>query len=663
LQKTKNNNQYLCSTQKLSFLKNLRGKLVEIPLRNKIKRGIIFTMHDKQPPYKTKPIQGILENAPHLTETQLKLLEYISNYYLCPLYKTLKLFIPSTFFQRKKITLPEPQQITLPSSFQPFDLSDEQINALESINKTPHQTILLHGITGSGKTEIYRRLTEEIIKNDQQILILIPEISLTPQTAHNFEKQFGNNIAIIHSQLSAKKKQNHWLSIQNGYTKIIIGSRSAIFAPFQNLGMIVIDEEHEDSYKQEQAPRYDVINLAQKIIEILKIKIILGSATPSLESYFKAKEQKYELIELKERVQKNQPTRLPEVTLVDLREEIKKHNFSIFSELLSEKIRQKLAAKEQIILFLNRRGAASAVICRECGHVTKCPHCDIALTYHRKIHLENKTYDTERLICHHCGKIFKTPVNCSNCKSHYIKYVGIGTQKIEEEAKKYFPEARILRADRDTIKKEDDFKTIFQSFKNHEADILIGTQMIAKGLHLPKVNLVGVILADTGLTIPDFRSSEKTFQLLTQVAGRAGRESLQGEVIIQTYMPEHYAIQAAQTHNYEKFYQQELLIRNEHNFPPYKKLIKFTIADSDKEKAYYKSQALFKTFQDFLQKQQEQELLEINLYPALIPKLKNLYRWHILLTGANPREFIENFPFLWSEKNDIKIDVDPIRTV
>lgn len=653
---------YSISEELFKQEENLLGKIVEIPLRKKNIRGVIYRIHSNKPTYATKEIISIVENAPHLNELQLFLLEYISKYYLCPFYKTLKLFIPAQFFTKKKITIKEAEEIKLPSAYKPFNLTSEQTKALEGIYKAEAKTILLHGITGSGKTEVYRRLTEEIIKNGEQILILIPEISLTPQTVNNFEKQFGNNIAIIHSQLSAKKKQDYWLMIKNGYTKIIIGSRSAIFAPFQKLGMIIIDEEHEDSYKQEQNPRYDTRNIAEKISEFLKIKLILGSATPSLESYFKAQNKEFELLSLTERVQTDYLTTLPLVNIVDLREELKKKNFSIFSDLLFEKIKEKLSKNEQIILFLNRRGAASAVICRECGHTSKCPHCEIALTYHRKIQLENQIYDAERLICHHCGKIFPLPKRCVNCQGVYIKYIGIGTQKIEEEVKKLFPQAKVLRADRDTVKKEDDFKNIFTQFKNHEADILIGTQMIGKGLHLPKVNLVGVILADLSLTIPDFRSSEKTFQLLTQVAGRAGRESSTGEVIIQSYMPEHYAIQAACQHDFKTFYEKEIQIRQEHNFPPFANLVKLTLSDKDKEKGFYKSQALLAKFQDLLENNQDFKL-ELNLYPALIPKLKNLYRWHILLSGKNPRQFLENFPFLWNDKSDIKIDVDPIRTV
>ncbi len=663
------------------------GQLVEIPLRNGKIRGVIWNIHDRKPAFRTKPIDRIVGNSIHLNSRQIALAKHIAAYYICPLHKVIKLFFPATAFTRKK-SLEEIPPLEK-DNFREADLqlTSEQISALEKIKKSTKSTILLHGVTGSGKTEIYRRLTLDAMKAGQQVLMLVPEISLTPQTVKNFEKQFGKNIAVIHSKLSAKKKSNYLYNIYRSNIQIIIGSRSAIFAPFQNLGLIIIDEEHEDSYKQDQAPRYHTREIAEKICALAdetqnenqragtnapenslkpRIKLILGSATPSIESYYKAKSGEYELVEMPSRIpQLDHPDALPRIHLIDLRDELKKKNYSIFSELLQVKIAANLARKQQTILFLNRRGAASAVICRDCGHVEACPDCETSLTYHSRISVENSILPSQRLICHHCGKIQPIPKTCRNCQSSLIKYIGLGTQKIEEEVTKLFPTARVLRADKDTTKKHGDFEDIYNAFHNHEADILIGTQMIGKGLHLPQVTLVGIVLADTTLTIPDFRSGEKTFQLLTQVAGRSGREK-PGEVIIQTYLPDHYAVQSTLRHDYIGFYQNELINREENHYPPFNKLIKLTIEDTDAQKAYFHSHQLFRELE-----QTKSELHstgtnlvdQINVFPALLPKLRGKYRWQILLGGSNPQQFLKNFSYLKPLKSDIKIDVDPLHTI
>lgn len=646
------------------------GQLVEIPLRKKHVRGVIWQIHQNKPSYNTRPIVKATENAPHLTTTQLELIKFISDYYFCPLYKVIKLFLPATFFEKKSLKLPPELKAVKAKKFTPPTLTEEQQFALGKIANTEQKIVLLHGVTGSGKTEVYCRETEKIIQQNQQVLILIPEISLTPQTVANFEQRFGKNIAIIHSKLTPKQKENYWQRIYRQEVKIIIGSRSAIFAPFQNLGLIIIDEEHEDSYKQDQAPRYHTRTIAEKISELTGIKTILGSATPAIETYFRALNKEIELIELPNRVPlqtsegpKEKP--LPEVEIIDLREELKKKNFTIFSEKLHRELSNALKENKQSILFLNRRGAASALLCRECGYTPKCDDCQTTLTYHNKLHLEESIYSANRLICHHCGKIYKTPSECPDCHGFQIKYIGIGTQKIEDHTLTTFPQARVMRADRDTTKKRDQFEFIYNTFKDHLADILIGTQMIGKGLHLPQVTLVGIVLADTSLTIPDFRNAEKTFQLLTQVAGRAGRET-PGKVIIQTYLPEHYAIQAAKSHNYQQFYQQEIAHRQELNYPPYSKLLKLSLEDKDEQKAYFTAQGLLQKMQEFQQKLSTEGTIlieEITCYPALIPRFKNKYRWHLLLNGSNTREFLKKFNYINPLSSDIKIDVDPLNTV
>lgn len=634
------------------------GQLVEIPLRDRREKGIIVNIHNKKPSYPTKEILHIVPNAPHLNEWQIQLINWIADYYFAPLFKSLRLFLPVTFLKKKKLKALMPEETELLQKMElkfKHALSKEQKDAINLIKKSDKKLFLVHGITGSGKTEIYLHMVEESIKAGKQVLILIPEIALTPQTCQRFQDHFHEKTVSIHSQLTPKQKEQAWQSIHKGEAKIIIGSRSALFAPFQNLNVIIIDEEHDHCYKQDQSPRYDARKVARKIADILDIKVIMGSATPSLETYHQAKNGDVELIELSSRPTKNNVS-LPKAKIIDLRDELKKKNFSIFSEDLQKLIQQKLEAKEQIILFLNRRGAASAVICRTCGYVVKCPNCEIPMTYHRKITIEDGIYDAERLICHHCGLIEKPPVDCPECKSHYIRYIGLGTQRVEEEIGKLFPMARALRADRDTTQKRDQFKQIYESFKKGEADILIGTQMIAIGLHFPKVNLVGIILADAGLTIPDFRSSERTFQLITQVAGRSGREE-EGKVIIQTYLPNHYALQSAANHDYHGFYQKEISLRQELTQPPFSKLAKITFKDPNNKKALNRTLKVFTELEELNTAQQNSH--EINYFPALIPRLHNQYRWHILISGNNPSKLLRHV----SDFHGGAVDIDPLTSV
>jgi primosomal protein N' (replication factor Y) len=631
------------------------GQIIEVPLRKKSTKGIIYRVHQNKPKYKTRKITKIVKNAPHLEEWQVELLKWIADYYFCPLSKALKLFLPTPFIKKKSIqrstTITEPQQFEIKFK---HTLNPEQKKAIKTIKESERDVSLVHGITGSGKTEIYMHIVEESLKKGEQVLILIPEISLSPQMSDRFEKHFHEKAVTIHSQLTLRQKEEAWKSIHKNEAKIVIGSRSALFAPFKNLGYIIIDEEHDSCYKQEQSPRYNAIDVAKKMAEMLNIKILLGSATPSLESYYQAEQGNYELIELTKRpTTKN--LKLPITKIVDLREEIKKKNFSIFSEILQADLRQMLENKEQIILFLNRRGAASAVICRTCGYTSNCPSCEIPLTYHKKISVEEGTYPAERLVCHHCGYITKVPTLCPNCGSAFIKYIGIGTQRVEEEINKLYPLAKVIRADRDTTQKRNQFEKIYEMFKKGEADILVGTQMIAIGLHLPNVNLVGVILADTGLTIPNFRSSERTFQIITQVAGRAGREK-QGEVIIQTYLPNHYAIKTAAAQDYHSFYKKEISLRKEMKNPPFTKLIKLTIKDRNHDKCLQKTLKLFKKLEKF----NEEFGCTLNYYPALIPRLNNVYRWHILINGDEPAELLKEVS---GDLGEVIVDVDPMSTV
>jgi primosomal protein N' (replication factor Y) len=584
----------------------------------------------------------------------MELMEWLADYYFAPLFKTLKLFLPVAFVKKKKL-LPELPEVASEDFFNPkHTLNAEQSDALERFNKTSKTVTLLHGITGSGKTEIYMHITDAYLKKNKQVLLLVPEISLTPQTLGHFNRHFGHCTAVIHSQLTTRQKQHAWMQIHSGEAKIIIGSRSALFAPFLDLGCIIMDEEHDGSYKQDQSPRYNTLHVAEKIADMLDIRILVGSATPTIETYHKAKEGRYELLELADRAT-SADIGLPDTHIVDMREEIRKKNFSIFSDTLKDKLEQRLKSGEQAIMFLNRRGAASAVICRECGYIAKCEPCGVPLTYHNRYTVEDSVYHAERLICHHCGRIEKVPHKCPVCESLFIRYIGVGTQRVEDEIIKMGPEIRTLRADRDTTGKRDSFKGIYESFLKREADVLIGTQMIAFGLHIPGVNLVGIVLADMGLTVPNFRSAEKTFQLITQVAGRAGREKAGGEVVIQTYLPDHYAIRFASAHDYAGFYAEEIKNRRSLSYPPFSRLIKITLADPANKKCLNDTMDLFNELKGL----NADDAHQIAYYPALIPKLKNRYRWHILISGPQPEILLKKA----RKRENAVIDVDPLSTV
>ena len=509
------------------------------------------------------------------------------------------------------------------------------------------ETFLLHGVTGSGKTEVYLQALAEAIKLGKRAIVLVPEISLTPQTIDRFASRFPYRVAVIHSKLSLGEQFDQWHQIQNGQYDVVIGARSAIFAPQPQLGLIVIDEEHEWTYKQDNSPRYHTRDVALKIAELNKATVILGSATPDVSSYYNAKNGKYRLLEMPERVTPKEGSPLPRVEIVDLREELKAGNTGIFSRLLEYEINNALRKKEQAILFFNRRGTSTFVQCRDCGHVLQCPNCYVSLNYHS---------DNDFLLCHQCNYKKRTPKKCPACGSPRIKYMGLGTQKLEQETAATFPRARLLRWDSDSTNGKDSHKNILDTFKKREADILIGTQMVAKGLDLPNVTLVGVVIADSGLNLPDFRAGERTFQLISQVAGRAGRGEAGGKVIIQTYMPDHYAIQATINHDYAAFYAQEIDYRKQLKNPPFSKLIKMTYIHANdvvcaKEAERMKKQLLFEM--------ESNGLFGIDVLgpsPAFIQRLRGRFRWQIILRGANPNALLSkiSIPQGWI------IDVDPV---
>lgn len=490
-----------------------------------------------------------------------------------------------------------------------ISLNEEQQRALKSIEKTEKVVTLLHGLTGSGKTEVYLNIASRVIENGGEVIVLVPEIGLTPQMIERFKERFGKNVAIIHSKLSSGERYDEYRKVLNGDVKVVVGVRSAVFVPFKNLKMIIVDESHDSSYEFHDNLKYDTIEVAIHRMKG-KGKVLLGSATPSIESYFYAKKGYYNLCELKNRAKKG--AFLPNTKIVDMRDELLMGNISIFSRELRDAIKDKLEKKEQIILFLNRRGFSNFISCRSCGEVIKCDNCDISMTYHKS---------KNRLICHYCGSTKEVPKVCPNCGSKFIKQFGIGTQKVEEEVNKLFPEARVVRMDRDTTTKKDSFKNFYDIVKNREADIIIGTQMVSKGFDFENVTLVGIVAADLSLYISDYKAKEKTFQLVTQVAGRAGRSSKKGEVIIQTYSPDSEIIKYSANGDYKDFYEYEISERKLFLYPPYMKLIEFEFSSYEEKLTYIWAERFLK--------QMKSDIKNIDLMVTnfiKLPKIKKINR-------------------------------------
>ncbi len=632
------------------------GRIVEIPLRNSTTKGLILSRHSRNPKFQTKAILQISEEI-GLSSWQLELMQWMSEYYFCPLNKILQSFVPKKLLSKVKRRKKEINESIEAITSSHRTLTETQKTAFEQIISSGKKSFVLHGVTGAGKTEIYLQLATHYAQQGKQVLILVPEIALTPQTVRYFQKSFPSQLSVIHSKLSAGEKIQAWEDIYHNRSKLVIGSRSSIFAPYQNLGAIILDEEHDTSYKQDQSPRYHARDVAFKVSELTGCKVVLGSATPSIESYYHSLHQTHQLLSLKARF--NQ-TELPAIKLIDLRREQQKNNYSIFSDELRMRIAQKIEQKEQVLLFLNKRGSSSTILCKDCGHTVNCHKCDITMTYHQKPSFQSKPV----LLCHHCGIVQQPPETCTECQSANIKFFGAGTQKVESELQEIFPHARILRADKDTTSTKHGFKEIYEAFRNHEADILIGTQMISKGLHLPKVNLVGVILADVGVHMPDFRAHERTFQLLTQVAGRAGRKSGNGEVLIQTYNPETDIMQLSSQQDFIDFYHHELPIRQSFNYPPFSKLIKLTYEHPDAKTAFQTAQKTKKELDEILKNliPYPQSLTpKISLYPAMLHKRNDKYRWCILINSETPHQIIHQ-----ANKKDPNLlkdwihDVDPI---
>ncbi|MFC4320234.1 primosomal protein N' [Litchfieldia salsa] len=501
----------------------------------------------------------------------------------------------------------------------PLPLTKEQTKVitpiLQSIEEDQHEVFLLYGVTGSGKTEVYLQSIETVLKKGQEAIVLVPEISLTPQMVKRFKGRFGSKVAVLHSGLGTGEKYDEWRKIHRKEVSVVVGARSAVFAPFENVGIIIIDEEHETSYKQEDNPRYHARDVSIFRGQYHNCPVILGSATPTLESFARTSKDVYKLLTLRERVN-DRP--LPTVEIVDMREELKGGNRSMFSTSLFEKLNDRLEKKEQSVLLLNRRGYSSFVMCRDCGFVMNCPHCDISLTYHRS---------SQSLKCHYCAHEIPMLKTCPECDSEHIRFFGTGTQKVEEELTKILPQARVIRMDVDTTSRKGAHERLLNDFGERKADILLGTQMIAKGLDFPYVTLVGVLAADTMLHLPDFRSSEKTFQLLTQVSGRAGRHELLGEVVVQTYTPEHYSIQLASHHDYDSFYQNEMSIRRQHAYPPYYFMALLSISHPEVLKVVEVAEKITSHLRNSLSEQ----AIILGPVASPIPRINNRYRYQCMI--------------------------------
>ncbi len=537
----------------------------------------------------------------------------------------------------------------------PLTLNEEQAAVFEkvcaSIEK-PEKPLLLHGVTGSGKTEIYLQGIQRVLDRGQSAIMLVPEIALTPQTVERFKSRFAamqHEVAVLHSHLSEGERHDEWHKINNGRARIVIGARSAIFAPLEKLGLIVVDEEHENSYKQEDPPRYHARDLAVLRGSFEHCAVLLGSATPSLESFHNSVIGKYQLLRMAQRVDDR---KMPLIRIIDLRLDSNGGEApSIISEKLRQSIDERLARKEQSILFLNRRGFSTSLSCPACGYVAECPNCSVALTFHRS---------ESRLICHICGHTAVAPNRCPECKEAGIKFAGFGTERVEEIVAKLFPKAVVRRMDADTMTRKEAYREVLTAFRTGKIDILLGTQMIAKGLHFPNVTLVGIVNADTGLHMPDFRAGERTFQLLTQVAGRAGRGDVEGEVFVQSYTPHHPAIQFARHHDYDGFAEQETEWRKQWDYPPFSKMVLITSRSTHQERAAFSLETLHRRLKEAL----PPDTVLGDPAPAPLEKSHGTYRFHLILRTQTIQrltrylsEVLAKLPF--PDDVTVTVDVDP----
>ena len=637
-----------------SALKLNKGQRVKISFGKRNLNGFILE-EEPTPLMEDQKIKEILnqdQNSIPLNEKRLNWMKWLSAYYHYPLGSILDLSFLQESFKKKDSTLKTNPVIAVQEN-RLLKLNKEQEDCVRKILQHPNfQTHLIHGVTGSGKTEVYIQLIAKALKQNKQILVLLPEIFLTPQIVQRLEKVFLNQIALLHSQVRPAQKKQTWKSLLSGQKNLLVGTRSALFCPLPRLGLIIIDEEHDNSFKQEDKFRYHARDSAIVLAKELDIPIILGSATPDFSSYKKALDSSYKLYELKQRAFKQS---LPQVTVVDLKNKPEKSPYFWLSDLLLEKVRDTLSQGKQVALFVNRRGQATALLCANCGQTRKCLNCDISLTLHKQDHL----------ICHYCSFLEKKPLRCPSCQSDHWIEKGFGTQKVEEGLKKLFPQFKTLRVDRDSIPSQEEMTDFFKQVESNQVQIIIGTQMLSKGLNFPSIYLVGLILADMDFHLPDFRAEERSFQTLLQMAGRAGRTGF-GEVILQTFNPQHSSILFAEKHDYKSFFFNGIKSRSVWSYPPFSRLCLLRI-DSLKEKAGQnfakQTTELAKKLAIPFQKspQVKYGIQILGPSPAPLMKIKNRYRFQILIKGENYRlldQFLQKFFLKVPKKSFIQLKTD-----
>lgn len=643
------------------------GMRVVVPFRRKEIVGVILNIHNEEPAnMKLKEVKSVCDNEIVLSANLIKLCKWISEYYLAPIGEVCRAALPSPFFRADKLpNSPRIKDAHIVESFgapKTIQLTDAQQSAgykiYSALEENKFKTFLLHGVTGSGKTEVYLNAIEKTLSQGRQALLLLPEIGLTPQLLSRVGERFGERIAVYHSGLTDAQRTEQWMRMRSGEALVCCGTRSAVFSPFSNLGCIILDEEHDNAYKQEESPRYHGRDVAIVRAKHCGAIAILGSATPSLESFHNVDQGKYEYLHLPERPGES---KLPTIEIIDMRDQPDSNDISgLLSEPLRNAIAHSLAQKEQVMLFLNRRGFANLLLCRKCSYVFACPNCDIALTLHKK---------DCALRCHYCEYQIKRPKECSECESDYLKAVGSGTERIEDALHSHFPEVNIARMDKDTTTARNSRENTLKKMRNGQIDILIGTQMITKGHDFPNVTLVGVVQADTSLHMPDFRSSEKTFQIITQVSGRAGRSENPGKVIIQTYTPEHYSLLYAQQHNYEAFRKEECSHRQSLGYPPFGRLVNIRFSGNIENKVSSYAENL----RDNLQRINQGGTNMLGILgptPATHAKIAGKHRWHLLIKAGNAAQvrkvsnYIREHITTHAPKGvQVAIDVDPVNLV